>query len=46
MEEEIEQGVHKVEQFQSGIDSFQVITFTVLGIIVAALAFVGVLQVY
>lgn len=34
----------KVEYFQSRIDTFQVITFTVLGIIVASLAFMGVSQ--
>jgi len=31
----------KVNRFESRIDTFQVITFTVLGIIVAALAFIG-----
>jgi len=42
VEKVIDEGVNRVEQFQSRIDSFQAITFTVLGIIVAALAFVGV----
>jgi len=34
----------KVERFQSRIDTFQAITFTVLGIIVAALSFIGLYQ--
>ena len=42
IEKEIDEGINRVEQFRSRIDSFQAITFTVLGIIVAALAFVGV----
>jgi len=44
MKEELDESVNKVEQFQSRIDSFQVITFAVLGIIVAALSFVSVSQ--
>jgi deoxycytidine triphosphate deaminase len=44
MKAEMDGSVDKVQQFQSRIDSFQAITFTVLGIIVAALAFVSVSQ--
>jgi len=42
MREKLEESKKIVDNFRSRIDSFQVITFTVLGIIVAALAFVGV----
>lgn len=44
MKAEMDESVNEVQQFQSRIDSFQAITFTVLGIIVAALAFVSVSQ--
>lgn len=44
MKAEMDESVNKVQQFQSRIDSFQAITFTVLGIIVAALAFISVSQ--
>jgi deoxycytidine triphosphate deaminase len=44
MKREMDKSVDKVQQFQSRIDNFQAITFTVLGIIVAALAFVSVSQ--
>ena len=44
MRDELEKSRTHVNQFQSRIDSFQVITFTVLGIIVAALTFVSVSQ--
>ncbi|MFC1846470.1 hypothetical protein ACFLYS_00215 [Chloroflexota bacterium] len=33
-----------IDRFQSRIDSFQAITFTVLGILVAALSFVSISQ--
>lgn len=42
MREKLEENKKIVGNFRSRIDSFQAITFTVLGIIVAALAFVGV----
>ena len=42
MGEKLSESNKIVDNFQSRIDSFQVITFAVLGIIVAALAFVGV----
>lgn len=42
MRERLEVSKKTVDNFQSRIDSFQAITFAVLGIIVAALAFVGV----
>jgi len=42
MRDELEINKKEVNQFHARIDSFQAITFTVLGIIVAALAFVGV----
>jgi len=42
MGEKLEVSKKTVDNFQSRIDSFQVITFAVLGIIIAALAFVGV----
>jgi len=42
MREKLEENKKIVDNFRSRIDSFQAITFTVLGIIVAALAFVGV----
>lgn len=44
MKEKLKEGIEKVEKFQSRIDSFQVITFAVLGILVAALAFISVSQ--
>jgi len=44
MKAEMDKSVDKVEKFQSRIDSFQAITFTVLGIIVAALSFVSISQ--
>lgn len=34
----------EIDRFHSRIDSFQAITFTVLGIIIAALSFIGVSQ--
>jgi hypothetical protein len=42
MREKLEKNKKTVDNFRSRIDSFQAITFTVLGIIIAALAFVGV----
>ena len=42
MREKLEVSKKTVDNFQSRIDSFQAITFAVLGIIIAALAFVGV----
>ena len=42
MREKLEENKKIVDNFRSRIDSFQAITFTVLGIIVAALAFVGI----
>ena len=46
--EEMQKGLkdskERLERFQSRIDTFQVITFTVLGIIVAAIAFVSTSQ--
>ena len=45
MHDELEKSKTHVDQFQSRIDSFQAITFIVLGIIVAALSFIGVSQV-
>jgi len=44
MKAEMDKSIDKVQQFQSRIDNFQAITFTVLGIIVAALTFVSVSQ--
>lgn len=44
MRNELEKSKTHVNQFQSRIDSFQAITFIVLGIIVAALSFVSVSQ--
>lgn len=44
MKDVLDRGIDKIGQFQSRIDSFQGITFTVLGIIVAALSFVSVSQ--
>jgi deoxycytidine triphosphate deaminase len=44
MKAEMDKSVNTVQQFQSRIDNFQAITFTVIGIIVAALAFVSVSQ--
>jgi hypothetical protein len=44
MREELKEGIEKVEKFQSRIDSFQTITFVILGIIAAALSFVSVSQ--
>ena len=42
MRGELKAGKENVERFQSRIDSFQAIIFTVLGIIVAALSFVAI----
>ncbi len=44
MRDDLKASKETVEHFQSRIDTFQVITFTVLGIIVAALAFMGISQ--
>ena len=44
MKEDIDANETKMDQFRARIDSFQAITFTVLGIIVAALSFVSVSQ--
>ncbi len=44
MEKALKDYREKMERFQSRIDEFQVITFTVLGIIVAALSFMGASQ--
>lgn len=44
MRDELERSKTHVGQFQSRIDSFQAITFIVLGIIVAALSFISVSQ--
>ncbi len=44
MEGTLKTSGEKLEHFQLRIDTFQVITFTVLGIIVAALAFMGTSQ--
>ncbi|MFC2070291.1 hypothetical protein ACFLTB_03870 [Chloroflexota bacterium] len=43
-QQELDQSESNLNQFRSRIDSFQAITFTVLGIIVAALSFVSVSQ--
>ena len=41
MEKSLKVNEKKIDHFQSRIDIFQTITFTVLGIIVAALSFIG-----
>ncbi len=44
LREELDANKKIVNNFQSRIDSFQVLTFTVLGILVAALSFIGIKQ--